>query len=686
MGIRQSLIGFDATNQNAEPKPRGWYPKSRRRGFNPPEERSLPAGAGDVRPTPSSGLFRRSGWAVLVYALVLISALGIASVAYTTYAFSKYQGLILPGVYVDTVSLGSEPKSVAGEQVVYRLSVLKGVPLVLTFGQQKWQPTQRQLGLEYDYNTTIDNAFSIGRTGNFWEDLFDRLPIRRHFSVRLIARMRQPLVNAWVDHALVQVIHRRMSNAGLTMQGDRVTVIRSTDGYHVDVPATLGVINHTIGKLSMHRIPVPITYIYPRITDAQAGSLATRIDNFLKNPPVLRVGHDLVPTSRTELASMISFTPTISASGSSIAMNIDNAALGSYVSTVAAAYDRQAQDPQSLYANGQVTVVSPEIIGRSMDQAAATARLLAAFTGLQPNQTIAVPVTKIQPPADPTNPALDGVTTELAQAQTEFVGAPASRGTAVAQIAAKLNNQLIPPGSVISFNSYVQTFWPQSVYGDSETTVSGQVVPGADGAMQQVATTFLRAAYYTGLPIVEWHPHTYLLPWYEPPAGLDAVVSPSGSDLRFLNNTGGYLLIQSAVDQSGQTVTIYIYGRGTGWTVNVSPPRLIGTHPHGAPVVQSDPSLPQGVSRVVQYPHDGADYVVLRTVRKPHSKPATDTATTHYQASSKVVQVGLAAPTPTPQTPEPTPTPIPTQPLTPIPTSTPTIVVPSPTPTSTLAP
>ena len=661
----------------------GVYPKSRQRSFNPPEERSLPAAAGAVRPTPSTGLFRRSGWAVLVYALVLIAALGISGVAYTTYAFSKYQGLILPGVYVDTVSLGNEPKSIAGEQVVYRLSFLKGVPLVLTFGQHKWQPSQRQLGLEYDYNTTIDNAFSIGRTGNFWQDLFDRLPIKRHFSVRLIARTHQSLVDAWVSHALVRVIHRQMSNAGLEMQGDRVVVIRSTDGYRVNVPATLGVIHHTIGKLSMHRIPVPITYIYPRITDAQAGALASRIGNFLNNPPVLRLGHDLVPTSRAELASMISFTPTISASGSSIAMNIDNAALNSYVSTLAATYDRQAQDPQSLYANGQVTVVSPEVIGRSMDQTVATARLLAAFTALQPKQTIDVPVAKVQPPADPSNPALDGVTTGLAQSQTGFVGAPAARGADVAQIAAKLNNQLVPPGSVISFNSYVQTSWPQSVYGDSETTVSGQVVPGANGAMQQVATTFLRAAYNAGLPVIEWHPHTYLLPWYEPPAGLDAVVSPTGSDLRFLNNTGGYLLIQSAVDQLGQTVSVYIYGRQTGWTVDVSAPRLIGTHAPGPPVVQTDPSLPQGTRRVVQYPHDGADYVVLRTVRKPQSKPVTDTATTHYQASAKVVQVGSAEPTPTPQTPQPTPTPIPTQSLTPIPTTTPTTIAPSPVPTST---
>ena len=640
----------------------------------------MPAAAGAVRPTPGWSLFRRSRWAVLIYVLALAALMGIAGVTYTTYAFSKYQGLILPGVYIDTLNLGNQTKAVAGEMVFNRLAGVNQVPIVLVFGQRKWHPTTRQLGLAYDFNTTIDNAFNIGRTSNFWQNLFDRLPIRRRFDVRLLRVMNQKRVHAWVNQALVGNIHRQMSNAALTMQGDQVDVIRSTEGYRVNVPATLSVISKTVGKVDLHRVPVPITYIHPQITNDQANALAGRIDSFLSNPPAFKLGHDLVHTSRSQLASMISFTPHITPSGSSIVMNVDSAALDSYVSSIASAYDLPAQDPQSLYADGQVTTISSAVVGRTMDQTVAQSKLLDAFSALRSGQTISVPVTKVQPPPDPSNPALDGVTTPLAQAQTNFLGAPPARGSDMAGIASTLNNRLIPPGATISFNSFTQGDWLHRVYGETEQTVAGQVAPGANGAMQQVATTFFRAAYSAGLTLLERHPHTYLLPWYEPPAGMDAVALPGGADLRFVNDTGGYLLTQAKVDTVQQTMAVYVYGRNTGWQVQISSPRLLRTHPHGGRIVQTDPSLPPGTRFTQQYAGDGADYVVLRTVKKPHAHLVADTLTTNYQPANEIIVVGPSAPTPTPETPVPTPTPGPTP--TPAPTGTITTPVPTVSPTT----
>ncbi len=682
MGIRETLTGPDPSQTGHDPHFFRPDPKSRPRQVDPPEQRQLPAAAGAVRDAPGFGLFRRTGWAVAIYGLVFVAVLSIASVAYTTYAFSKYQGLILPGVYVDTLSIGNQTESAAGSMIFDQLQAVNQVPITLTFGQRTWHPTQRQLGLAYDYNTTIANAFSIGRSGTFWQNLFDRLPIRRHFSVRLLTALDPRMVHGWVMHALARVIHRPMSNAGVVMRGDRAAVIQSTDGYHVNVPATIEVIDRTIGRVFMHRIPVPITYIPPRITNVQAEALATRVNDFLAHPPVLKLRHELLETSRSQLASMISFTPIITPSTSSIALNIDTAGLDSYAGSIAAAYDRQAQDPQSIFADGQVTVVSPTVVGRSMDQALAQSRLLTAFTGLHAGAVIRIPVTSVPPPADPTNPALQGVTTPLAQAQTSFVGAPLMRGADIAQIAARLNDQLIPPGQEISFNAYVSTSWPSRVYGETERTVAGQITPGSNGAMQQVATTFFRAAYSAGLTVLERHPHTYLLPWYQPPAGLDAIVSPDGSDLRFVNDSGGYLLIQANVDQTQQTISIYVYGRKTGWVVNVGSPRLLSVHSHGKPVVKTDPNLPPGTRTIEQYPHDGADYVVLRTVTKPHSHPVVDTITTNYLPTNEVIGIGPSAPPVAPQTPTTTETPVPT--LTPTATSTPTTAVPTPSPTASL--
>src|SRR5436309_284616 len=50
-------------------------------------------------------LQKESRWAPAAYALFLAAVLMIFGITYTTYAFSRYRGVILPGVRVDRLSL-----------------------------------------------------------------------------------------------------------------------------------------------------------------------------------------------------------------------------------------------------------------------------------------------------------------------------------------------------------------------------------------------------------------------------------------------------------------------------------------------------------------------------------------------------------------------------------------------------
>jgi vancomycin resistance protein YoaR len=226
----------------------------------------------------------------------------------------------------------------------------------------------------------------------------------------------------------------------------------------------------------------------------------------------------------------------------------------------------------------------------------------------------------------------------------------------VAAIANTLDGDLLPPSQDISFSTLAGTGWDPRVYQDDETERGGQTVPAGRGAMQQVATTFLRALYGAGLKLKEWHPHTHRLSWYEPPVGLDAVVSPDRSwDLVFTNDTGHYLLIKTRVEPVKQQVFIYLYGPRLGWKVSVDNGKITKIYPHGPKIVRQDTSLPPGQLRQIQWAHDGADVVVQRTITYRNGKVVTDQLHTHYKPWQAIVLIGSAPPTPTP-TPSPTPT------------------------------
>ena len=107
--------------------------------------------------------------------------------------------------------------------------------------------------------------------------------------------------------------------------------------------------------------------------------------------------------------------------------------------------------------------------------------------------------------------------------------------------------------------------------------VAVQVGKVFGGGVCQVSTTVFRAALMAGMPIGEWHPHTYRLPGYEGanwPAGFDASILQMGDDpqywgdFTFENYTDSWLLVESWT--SGESMVVNIYGTSDGREVDLN--------------------------------------------------------------------------------------------------------------------
>lgn len=110
---------------------------------------------------------------------------------------------------------------------------------------------------------------------------------------------------------------------------------------------------------------------------------------------------------------------------------------------------------------------------------------------------------------------------------------PEQRGNA-ARAAAALNNHVIPPGGIFSFNELVGARdsakgYLEAPMIDGDGTLRD--VPG--GGICQLATTIYNAALLAGMRIVERHPHSRAV-HYVPP-GRDATVASWRKDLKFSN-------------------------------------------------------------------------------------------------------------------------------------------------------
>lgn len=236
----------------------------------------------------------------------------------------------------------------------------------------------------------------------------------------------------------------------------------------------------------------------------------------------------------------------------------------------------------------------------------------------------------------------------------------------------RLNGVVVQPGAVFSFNKALGPDGEAAGFVIAKIIYNGRTIDGVGGGICQVATTAFRAAFYSGVDIVERHPHTYRVSYYEPPVGFDATVfSDEGVDLRWRNNLSVPILIQTAVDSRAQTITFtYLATEPAKYKAVLGGPVIKDIVKHGPPIYEDDPKLPYGQVKQTEHAKDGMTTTITRTLIEPASGKVvrTETYSSRYVAWNDRFSRGTkgkpAAPpaTATPAAPVDTATPAPVKP------------------------
>ena len=172
-----------------------------------------------------------------------------------------------------------------------------------------------------------------------------------------------------------------------------------------------------------------------------------------------------------------------------------------------------------------------------------------------------------------------GITSLLAVGESDFAGSPKNRIHNIIVGTERYNGLLIPPDGEFSFNQHLGPitkaagFLPELVIKNNVTT------PEYGGGLCQVSTTAFRAALNSGLEITDRRNHAYAVSYYGTP-GLDATIYPPNPDLKFKNNTPGYILIQTKIE--GTKLFFEFWGTNDGRKVAVDDPVVYDRQSNGA--------------------------------------------------------------------------------------------------------
>ena len=473
---------------------------------------------------------RRRGFAgPIIIACALVAVLVAAD-------YWMNSGKIHRGVEVGNVSLGGmEP---AEARQVVRERAMGPLQEIELSGPERFTRSAEELGVNFHVNATVEKAYAVGREGEVLERLGERL--RAGFPGITI----DPRISYQSEKVRTEV-----------------EIGESQEGYRLDVERTMTSVDEAIDGMT-GEADLRGDVLGPGITTAEAETTAEKAEVALAEQLVFEHEDNNWTVSPADVGASLDVAPKDG--GLDVSLNRDRMSdrLANVYSDLTVKPKNASYDFDN---NGNVTVV-PGREGRSIEWE----NLLDSveniiFDGKREYQV----TTTVEKPKYTTAGLEAKKPTEvLGSYKTNYMattdqGAERAENLEIASDA--VSGTFVAPGEVFSMVQQVQHL----DYNDAHVIVNSKEEVAEGGGLCQVTSTLYNAILYAGLPVIARQPHDSVLPYIRP--GMDATVwygdtttTADDTDMKFRNNTDGYILLQEYVSNDG-----YIYADVYGVPNNV---------------------------------------------------------------------------------------------------------------------
>ncbi|MCX6726369.1 MAG: VanW family protein [Candidatus Shapirobacteria bacterium] len=281
--------------------------------------------------------------------------------------------------------------------------------------------------------------------------------------------------------------------------------------------------------------------------------------------------------------------------------------INDYVNSISPSIKKDPVDALFKFENNQVLEFKSSQPGYTLDQNQLISSLCSDIqqlsTSSEKSLSFALPLIYQQPKVSTQEANNLGIKELIGHGESTFSHSTAIRNFNVAKGASIINRLLVAPGATFSFVKALGEVTLDNGYKQAYIIRAGKTELDVGGGICQVSTTFFRALLNAGLNITERQNHAYRVSYYEEdmPPGYDATVFIPSPDLKFINDTGNYILIQSTYDGVKKKLSYDLYGTSDGRKVEISNYRRWDATPAPPDVNIDDPTLPPG--KTVQDEH-----------------------------------------------------------------------------------
>jgi vancomycin resistance protein YoaR len=565
-----------------------------------------------------------------------------------------YAGRIFPGVSVAGVDISGLSPNDAALKLSQTLSFPITGKILFRAADQVWVASPAELGMVFDPSASALSAYEFGRSGGLFGALAGQVSAGGlGADVSPVLIFDQRVAYTYLQNIASQ-INQPVVEANLHLEGTNVVAQPGQVGRLINLDATLIYLGSQLQSFRDGEVPLVIQEAAPKLLDVSSQADAAR--QILSQPLTLTVPNyqDGDPGPWTYdipvVANMIKVNVVENNGKAEMQVGLDLAALRLSLNELKTYVDRQPANARFIFdeATGQIESIKASTIGRSMDVDASITSINDAL--LRGEHTIAVVVGEQQPAVADTAIGADlGITQKLTSYTTYFYGSSTERIQNIVAATEQFHGVLVAPGETFSMGNSLGDVSLENGFAEALIIYGGRTIKGVGGGVCQVSTTLFRTVFFAGFPVVERYSHAYRVSYYEKDAGnnvdpnlagMDATVYFPLVDFKFMNDTPYWILMETHVNVSARTLTWELYstpdGRNVTWETT-GPTNVI---PAPAPVFEESPDLKAEQIKQIDYPAQGADVNVTRTVWRSGQIYFSDQFQTHYQPWAAVCEYG----------------------------------------------
>ena len=598
---------------------------------------------------PDTG--RPSGRLRFTVAFIVGLLLATIAGAGALYAYDQqYINRVLPGVRIGTVDLSGLDEAAAAEQLRETYGSLGEGEIVLTTPAGETTISYADVGRGPDVDAMLAEALAVGREGN----AIERVIADARTAIRGVTL--EPRVTYDADALAARIVAyadslaRDPVDASVEKIDNRFVVHAGVSGRVADPVAPVEAALAGLGELDAPAsltYAVPVQSVEPEVTTAEASEAKASAER-VGAKITLSSSNGSAEITKTRMRSWLTFGPT---ADGGYAATLDTTELSGVLKRLAKKINQPAVNASFKTSGGRISGVTPSQTGYKMDidatskqvQALVAARLAGGTPkGIEPKVTVTQPAltTAEAKAARPKMRLLKSWTTFFPISERNGFGANI-------WIPARLiDGYVVAPRATFDFWDAVGTVSRAKGYKAGGAIINGRTEPqGAlAGGICSCSTTLFNAVLRSGYEMGARRNHYYYIDRY--PLGLDATVfiSASGSKqtVSFTNDTDYPILLRGYGYRDGGAgyVKFEVYSVPTGRKVTFSKP-IVRNVRQATDTVQYTSSLSPGARKRIEYPVDGKQVTVTRTVRDRNGNVIhRDTYYSNYARITGITLVG----------------------------------------------